>query len=68
MSIESSEEEKLHQLAIAVIRTEAEAVANLIHSIDESFYRACKLILKCQGKVVVIGLSLIHISEPTRPY
>lgn len=64
MPTEPSEEQKLHQLAIAVIRTEAEAVANLIHSIDESFYKACKLILKCKGKVVVIGMGKSgHISN-----
>lgn len=51
-----SKEEKLHNLAIAVIRTEAEAVANLIHNIDENFYKACQLILECKGKVIVIGM------------
>ncbi|PCH84068.1 MAG: D-arabinose 5-phosphate isomerase [Piscirickettsiaceae bacterium] len=56
MPTELSEEDKLQQLAIAVIRTEAEAVANLIHSIDERFIKACQLMLACEGKVIVIGM------------
>lgn len=56
MPTEPTEEDKLQQLAIAVIRTEAEAIANLIHSIDERFIKACQLMLACEGKVIVIGM------------
>ncbi|PCI70601.1 MAG: D-arabinose 5-phosphate isomerase [Piscirickettsiaceae bacterium] len=56
MPTELSEEDKLQQLAIAVIKTEAKAVANLIHRIDERFIKACQLMLACEGKIIVIGM------------
>jgi arabinose-5-phosphate isomerase len=48
---------KLQNLGIAVIKTEADAVAALIDRITEGpFVRACHLMLACQGRVVVIGM------------
>ncbi|PCI20816.1 MAG: D-arabinose 5-phosphate isomerase [Piscirickettsiaceae bacterium] len=56
MSNSLSEEEKLQQLGVAVVRTEAEAVANLVHSIDDNFINACQIMLQCNGKIIVIGM------------
>ncbi len=43
-------------LARRVIEIEANAVAALAARIDESFTRACQLILDCAGRVVVTGM------------
>ncbi len=48
--------EKLQALAQAVIKTEADAVLNLNERIDENFFEACKIIMQCEGRVVVIGM------------
>lgn len=47
---------QLKQLGLAVIQTEAEAISNLTHYIDENFINGCELMLQCKGKVVVIGM------------
>jgi len=50
-------ERKLQELALAVIDTEAQAITGLAAQInDPSFLRACKLMLECQGRVVVTGM------------
>ncbi len=46
----------LKELARAVINTEAEAVASLVSRIDEAFEAACRLILDCRGRIVVLGM------------
>ncbi len=46
----------LKKLARNVIRTEAEAVANLDKHIDEAFVAACRSILACRGRIVVLGM------------
>lgn len=46
----------LRTLARRVIEIEAGAVAGLAARIDESFERACRLILECAGRVVVTGM------------
>lgn len=48
--------EKLRELALAVIHTEAEAVNALVARIDESFVRACGYLLHCEGRIVVLGM------------
>ncbi len=48
--------EKLRQLALAVIETEADAVTALAGRIDTAFERACTFILDCRGRVVVTGM------------
>lgn len=48
--------EKLKALAEAVIETEQSAVAALAERIDDLFVAACDAILKCEGRVVVIGM------------
>jgi len=39
-----------------VIRLECEALEQLTARIDQSFYRACKAVLSCDGRVVVVGM------------
>jgi arabinose-5-phosphate isomerase len=39
-----------------VLATEAEAVAALEHRLGEPFARACRLLLRCEGRVVVTGM------------
>ncbi|MEE8339010.1 MAG: KpsF/GutQ family sugar-phosphate isomerase [Xanthomonadales bacterium] len=43
-------------LARAVIETEAAAVNALLDRIDDSFCRACEILLDCKGRIVVIGM------------
>ncbi len=43
-------------LAQAVIENEAAAVNALRHRIDDSFCRACEIMLDCEGRIVVIGM------------
>ncbi len=44
------------QSARDVISLEADALNALIEKIDENFDRACNMILKCKGRVVVVGM------------
>ncbi|HXF07324.1 MAG TPA: KpsF/GutQ family sugar-phosphate isomerase [Candidatus Acidoferrales bacterium] len=46
----------LLSMAKAVLHIEAQAVAALAERIGDEFVRACKLLLDCQGRVVVIGM------------
>jgi arabinose-5-phosphate isomerase len=48
--------DKLKTLAKAVIDTEQTAIAALNDRIDEKFVEACNIILKCSGRIVVIGM------------
>jgi arabinose-5-phosphate isomerase len=48
---------KLQELALAVIDTEARAITGLATEINQpSFIEACRLMLECQGRVVVTGM------------
>lgn len=50
------DEDKLKQLGQAVIHTEAAAVSALAGRIDDAFVRACRHMLACQGRIVVLGM------------
>ncbi len=50
------DERKLKQLGQAVIRTEAAAVSALAGRIDDAFVLACRYMLACQGRIVVLGM------------
>ncbi|NOQ76281.1 MAG: KpsF/GutQ family sugar-phosphate isomerase [Methylococcaceae bacterium] len=54
--MESIHDQNLKDLALAVIKTEAEAVSDLASRIDDEFVRACHLMLNCKGRVVVTGM------------
>jgi arabinose-5-phosphate isomerase len=51
-----SDPAKLMALGRAVITTETGAVARLADRIDDKFVAACRYILDCRGRVVVIGM------------
>ena len=52
------------ELGIAVLKTEAEAISALVQRLDQGFYRACDMILACEGRVVVTGMGKSgHISN-----
>ena len=42
--------------ALKAISTEIESLENLKHYIDGSFVNACELILKCHGRIIIIGM------------
>ena len=48
--------EALRDLARAVIETERRALDQLLDRIDESFVSACRHMLNCRGRIVVIGM------------
>ncbi|MCU7828371.1 MAG: KpsF/GutQ family sugar-phosphate isomerase [Candidatus Thiodiazotropha sp. (ex Myrtea sp. 'scaly one' KF741663)] len=43
-------------LGRAVIETEATAISALLDRLDERFAQACRYLLDCQGRIVVIGM------------
>ncbi|MDM8559539.1 KpsF/GutQ family sugar-phosphate isomerase [Candidatus Parabeggiatoa sp. HSG14] len=48
--------DKLRALGLAVIHTETQAISALTNRIDEAFADACEFMLKCEGRIVVIGM------------
>jgi len=44
------------ELGLAVLKTEAEAIAAMSERLDQNFYDACDLVLKCEGRIVVTGM------------
>ncbi len=50
------EAQKLRELGLAVIRTEAAAVKDLERQINADFVHACEYMLHCQGRIVVTGM------------
>lgn len=51
-----SDSEQIKQLARAVLSTEAEAIQALLPRVDDAFVGACKLLLDCRGRIVVMGM------------
>lgn len=49
-------DQKLRELALAVIQVETRAVAALADQINDNFVAACKLMFNCTGRVVVTGM------------
>ena len=47
---------RLKELARQVLAIEAEAVTRLAARIDDRFVRACRLMLNCRGRIVVLGI------------
>lgn len=52
----STEKTDFQQLGRQVIKTELAEIAALESRIDESFARACELLLSCKGRIVVTGM------------
>lgn len=46
----------LKNSALRTIQLEQRAVENLAARIDEEFFKACDLVLSCQGRVIVMGV------------
>jgi len=44
------------ELGLAVLKTESEAIAALMQRLDQSFHRACEMLLDCEGRIVVTGM------------
>ena len=44
------------ELGLAVLKTEADAIAALAGRIGEDFHAACEMILGCEGRIVVTGM------------
>ena len=42
--------------ALNVLAIEAKAIAQLKHAIDQSFESLCQHIMRCDGRVIVIGM------------
>ena len=49
-------DDKLKALASRVLTIEAQAVTQLTARIDDRFVHACRLMLNCQGRIVVLGI------------
>ncbi len=49
-------DDALRELGLAVIQTEAQAIADLAKRIDANFVAACKLLFACKGRIVVTGV------------
>lgn len=47
---------KFRESGLNVIKIESEAITRLANQIDDSFEKACDLLLHCQGHIIVIGI------------
>jgi arabinose-5-phosphate isomerase len=47
---------QLYKLGRAVLETEARAITALIDRLDDSFARACQILLACEARIVVLGM------------
>jgi arabinose-5-phosphate isomerase len=54
--VTNTDAQQLKELGLAVINTELEAVSILRDRINDEFINACQLLLKCEGRIVVIGM------------
>jgi arabinose-5-phosphate isomerase len=54
--MDMQDSEKFCELGRAVIETEARAVHALIERIDQKFADACKILLACSGRIIVMGM------------
>ena len=50
------QEHDIRALGLAVIKLEAEAIVALTEQINNNFVTACKLMMQCKGRVVVMGM------------
>ncbi len=51
-----TDSQALKRLAKAVIETQASAIAALVDRLDDSFVTACRHMLACEGRIVVLGM------------
>lgn len=50
------EDQKFCELGLAVIDIEAKAIEALKNCIGQAFVNACRLLLSCEGRIIVIGM------------
>jgi arabinose-5-phosphate isomerase len=50
------QESDIKALALAVIQAEAQAILTLSEQVNDQFVSACRIMLACSGRVVVIGM------------
>ncbi|WP_295385212.1 KpsF/GutQ family sugar-phosphate isomerase [uncultured Thiodictyon sp.] len=55
-ALAAGQETRIRDLGRAVIATEAAAVAALSERIDAAFVEACRYLLACEGRIVVLGM------------
>ena len=55
-ALSAEDRDKLISLGQAVIKTEAQAVSDLLPRIDDNFAQACNFMLHCKGRIVVTGM------------
>ena len=55
-TISETEKQKIRSLGLAVIETEASAVRELANRINDDFVQACRYMLDCKGRIVVMGM------------
>ena len=48
--------DKIKQLALEVLDTEAGAIQRLQSQIDEKFVAACRCLIECRGRIILIGI------------
>lgn len=53
---DASSARSLIETGRAVLAAESEAISDLVDRVDEHFEHACRLILECRGRVVVVGI------------
>jgi arabinose-5-phosphate isomerase len=49
-------DQKIIALGLSVLETEAQAISDLTRKINSSFVEACRILLSCEGRVVVAGM------------
>jgi arabinose-5-phosphate isomerase len=49
-------DEAIKGMALAVIDTESNAISALRHRLDENFVQACRYMMDCAGRIVVLGM------------
>ncbi|MEX1068168.1 MAG: KpsF/GutQ family sugar-phosphate isomerase [Aquisalimonadaceae bacterium] len=52
----SASDQRLKELGTSVLRLEADALQALIARIDDTFVDACRHMLACEGRIVVLGM------------
>ena len=56
MDDDAESDAALLALGISVIRVEAEAIKGLQSQINKAFVQACRILLKCEGRIIVCGI------------
>lgn len=55
-TMQNVQDQDLINFGLKVLEIEAAAISNLAKKLDDSFVRACRAILNCKGRVILIGI------------